>query len=260
MDYFADGYYGQDDSSQGVMFPPAFVYDDRRSCSKLYVFLKLLGFVFYSSTLSTCDKPDFYFLIIILMGLSTLNNIRYEYAHYKRYGTVFLSIVEFELWKKAQWPKSKVVFSGIELGIKIFFIINTFPPQFEFHNLCNYGESVFKIHLMALLIIYIFLSIFSCCIISTFWVHDYQYPHPRQPPALAAAANHVSISFIPLITVNNNQNEECCICLETDIIQPWSMLPCGHKFHGSCVSTWLQTHQTCPVCRLDITATANSVV
>ena len=25
--------------------------------------------------------------------------------------------------------------------------------------------------------------------------------------------------------------------LETDIIQPWSMLPCGHKFHGSCVST-----------------------
>ena len=96
MDYFADGYYGPDDSSQGVMFPPAFVYDDRRSCSKLYVFLKLLGFIFYSSTLTTCDKPDFYFLIIILMGLSTLNNIRYEYAHYKRYGTVFLSLVEFD--------------------------------------------------------------------------------------------------------------------------------------------------------------------
>jgi hypothetical protein len=147
MDYFGDVYFGQDDRA---LYPAAFVYDDRRSCSKLCIFLKLMGLLFYTSTLTTCGKPDLYFLIIIVKGLSALNGVRYEYAHYKRYGTVFLSLAEFELWKKEQWPKTKAFFSVAELAIKIVFFIKTFPPQFEFHNLCNYGESVFKIHIIAL--------------------------------------------------------------------------------------------------------------
>ncbi len=258
MDYFGDAYFRQDDSSNDRVLYPAFVYDDRRSCSKLYFFLKLLGLLFYSSTLTTCVKPDLYFLIIILMGLSTLNGLRYEYAHYKRYGTVFLSLAEFEMWKKEQWPKSKAFFSVAELAIKIVFFIKTFPPQFEFHNLCNYGESVFKIHILLLSIIYIICGIISCCIFSTFCWHDYYYLYPpRQQPPLPVQRH---TALIPIIAVINNQNEECCICLETGIIQPWSMLPCGHKFHGSCVSTWLQMHQTCPVCRLNVMTAENYVV
>ena len=254
MDYFGDVYFGQDDSNDRVLYP-AFVYDDRRSCSKIYVFLKLLGLLFYSSTLTACGKPDLYFLIITVMGLSTLNNLRYEYAHYKRYGTVFLSLAEFEMWKKEQWPKSKAFFSVAELAIKIVFFIKTFPPQFEFYNLCNYGESVFKIHILALSIIYIVFCIFSFCIFLTFCWHDYYLHPPRQQPPVQPHA-----SLIPIIAVINNHNEECCICLETEIIQPWSMLPCGHKFHGSCVSTWLHTHQTCPVCRLDVMTAINYVI
>lgn len=250
MDYFGDVYFGQDDSSNDRVLYPAFVYDDRRSFSKLYVFLKLLGLIFYSSTLTTCVKTDHYFLVIIIMGLSALNGLRYEYAHYKRYGTVFLSLAEFEMWKKEQWPKSKAFFSVAELSIKIFFFIKTFPPQLEFHNLCTYGESILKIHLMVISIFYVICGVILCCIFSTFCV-----PPPGQPPV-----HRVSVSLIPIIDVINNQNEECCICLETEMIQPWSMLPCGHKFHGSCVSTWLQMHQTCPVCRLNVMTAENYVV
>ena len=54
------------------------------------------------------------------------------------------------------------------------------------------------------------------------------------------------------LRILTNQNEECCICLDMANTQAWSILPCGHKFHYSCVSTWLLSHQTCPVCRFRV--------
>jgi len=243
MDYFIDFYdFGQDNLGRRVMHP-AFVYDDQRSCSKIYTIFKLMGLLFYSATLSTCNKSYLYYFIIILKLISTLNCLRYEHSHYRRYGTVFLSISEFERWKNEQLPKSKAFFSIAELAIKLVFFVNTFPPQFEFRNFCNAGESMLKIHFMSLSIIYIILGVFSCCILFSFSYNDMQ----RMSTASSIQLQHVSL--LPIITVTNNQNEECCICLETDTIQPWSMLPCGHKFHGSCVSTWLNAHHTCPVCR-----------
>jgi RNA polymerase subunit RPABC4/transcription elongation factor Spt4 len=50
--------------------------------------------------------------------------------------------------------------------------------------------------------------------------------------------------------VVNSQNDECCICMDTENTSEWLMLPCGHKFHRQCISTWLHTNQTCPICRL----------
>ena len=47
---------------------------------------------------------------------------------------------------------------------------------------------------------------------------------------------------------------ECAICLcefekECDI----SELPCGHIFHPECISSWINKHPTCPICRKDTT-------
>lgn len=41
----------------------------------------------------------------------------------------------------------------------------------------------------------------------------------------------------------------CVVCY--DIIQPDSdvHLSCGHHFHGQCISDWLWTKQSCPMCR-----------
>ena len=54
------------------------------------------------------------------------------------------------------------------------------------------------------------------------------------------------------LRILTNQNEEYCICLDMDNTGEWSILQCGHKFHGTCVSTWLRSHQTYPVCRFRV--------
>lgn len=182
------------------------------------------------------------------MFLSTMNSIRYEYKHYKRYRTIFLSIDEFEIWKNKLLPKSRVIFSTIELAIKLWFFIKIFPPQFEFRNLCNIGDSIFKIHILLLFLVYVIVGMFSIFILFSIYCHDI-FNHQQHTSTIGQRKN-VSLP-IPILIIDN-QNEECSICLDTENIQTWTILPCAHKFHGSCVSTWLLTHQTCPICRFNI--------
>jgi len=51
-----------------------------------------------------------------------------------------------------------------------------------------------------------------------------------------------------------NDTEQCPVCLETfeegmTVVET----PCNHKFHNNCISRWLQSHSTCPVCRASLT-------
>ncbi|BAT99899.1 hypothetical protein VIGAN_10144100 [Vigna angularis var. angularis] len=42
----------------------------------------------------------------------------------------------------------------------------------------------------------------------------------------------------------------CCICLdEFDLNAECYTLPCQHFFHQKCITRWLHTSQTCPMCR-----------
>lgn len=214
-----------------------FIYNNRRICGKLYVFFKFIGLIFYSTSLLTCYKPDFYIGMVFTMFLSTMNRARYEYAHIKRYGTTFSSLNEYRIWKKELFPKSRVIFSTIELSIKIAYFIRTFPPIFNYRNLCEIGESIFKIHILFLFALYIIFGIFSIFIL---WIIFFNPISSRQLEP---------VSLLIPITLNNNQTEECCICLDTDNNLAWSILPCGHKFHWQCVSIWINSNQTCPVCR-----------
>jgi hypothetical protein len=225
MDHAFDSYFWNNDSNE-------FIYDNKRIFAKLYVFFKFIGVIFYTISLQTCYKPDFFIGMIIAMFLSTINSARYEYAHFKRYGTIFSSVNEFEEWKKGLYPKSRILFSMVEISIKIVYFIDIFPPICEFRNLCEIGESVFKIHILAILMIYIIAFVSSICFLCSY----------RQQT--------ISLS-IPILVVNS-QNEECCICMDIDNNIEWSMLPCDHKFHRKCISQWLRSNQTCPICRIRI--------
>ena len=237
-----------DSSGRGVL--SEFIYDDYRICKKLDVFFKFIGLIFYTTSLTMCYKPYFYIIMIFAMFLSIINNIRYEYAHFKRYGTIFSSINEYDIWKKKQYPRSRVFFSTIELVIKIVFFAKTFPPQFEFMNLCEIGKSIFNIHIFILFTVYAITFVISMYILSSIYLYDYCHSISVIQRNTVPCSSSGSVTFpIPILTIDN-QNEECCICLDVDNIQIWSILPCGHKFHGSCISTWLLTNQTCPVCRL----------
>jgi len=227
-----------------------FVYDERRIFSKLYVFLKSIGLAFYTLTLTTCDKPTVFLIMNTVTFLSILNSARYEYKHYRRYGTTFSSIGEFEIWKHQLLPKTRIIFAGTELGLKIWYIINIFPPQFDFESSCNLGKSILNMHIAGLFMIYVVVGVFSLYLSCTACCYDvnHYHPHtynvrPREP---------VSSPLPVLNDVVLNINQECCICMDTDNIQPWVGLPCGHMFHTSCVSRWITTHHTCPVCRFDM--------
>ena len=52
------------------------------------------------------------------------------------------------------------------------------------------------------------------------------------------------------INIEENNSEVCSICIES--LEPRQMsltLPCYHKFHTSCILTWLKTDLSCPMCR-----------
>jgi hypothetical protein len=244
MDHAID-YYFWDYYSNEVIEYPGFIYNNKRIFAKLYVFFKSSGIIFYISTLSACSSQVFYISMILVMFLSTINSARYEYAHFKRYGTIFSSVNEYKEWKKNQYPKLRIFFSSIELAIKIFFFIRTFPPQFEFRKLCEIGESIFNIHILGILMIYSIAIFFSICILCS----CYTYENLNNQRNIQQQRQIIS-SPIPIL-VDNNQNEECCICMDNDNNSEWSMLPCAHIFHRQCISRWLLTNQTCPVCRLD---------
>ena len=245
MDYGIDLVLMNDDVSRRVAFSE-FMYDDRRICSKLYVFLKLIGVVFYTTSLTRCDNPEFFMIMIGIMFLATINSIRYEMVHLKRYGTIFSSINEYNSWKNEQWPKSRLLFSIIELAIKIGFFVKTFPPIFGFKDLCEIGQSIFKIHILILFISYFMIGILGICILPSFYCFD---SSAQELYRTTYRISQIVSSPIPIL-ITNNQNEECCICLDIDSTESWSILPCGHKFHGVCISNWINTHKTCPICRL----------
>uniref|UniRef100_A0A0E0JJT9 RING-type domain-containing protein n=1 Tax=Oryza punctata TaxID=4537 RepID=A0A0E0JJT9_ORYPU len=45
----------------------------------------------------------------------------------------------------------------------------------------------------------------------------------------------------------------CGICLDDLVDLTAVKLPCGHAFHGQCITNWLFEGKTCPMCRRDLT-------
>ena len=47
---------------------------------------------------------------------------------------------------------------------------------------------------------------------------------------------------------HRDDRPECSICL-SPVAHRCNRLPCSHCFHGRCISRWLLTSRTCPMCR-----------
>lgn len=80
-----------------------------------------------------------------------------------------------------------------------------------------------------------------------------------QPPQTSAARNMFIINIFGNNSDNNNNKLEprdddpCAICLsgcKADMPEVWRVLPrCKHGFHVHCILKWLETNETCPICR-----------
>ena len=54
---------------------------------------------------------------------------------------------------------------------------------------------------------------------------------------------------------SGSTDDVCAVCYDNNN-QPGtklSVLPCGHRFHSSCVKTWLRRNNSCPHCRAPVT-------
>lgn len=73
--------------------------------------------------------------------------------------------------------------------------------------------------------------------------------HPTSKRALRQIPN-VTVTAEDLVDENNR---ECCICLdEIRLGARVSRLPCGHIFHGPCITDWLEKHNSCCICRYEL--------
>lgn len=50
--------------------------------------------------------------------------------------------------------------------------------------------------------------------------------------------------------MEEESDHDCSICMQViDDATTSHALPCGHRFHGTCLAPWLWTHRSCPNCR-----------
>jgi E3 ubiquitin-protein ligase RNF115/126 len=60
-------------------------------------------------------------------------------------------------------------------------------------------------------------------------------------------------SVMATLRIASDPVNECSICQEgfhagEEVLK----LPCRHLYHAECVTSWLQQHNTCPLCRLQL--------
>lgn len=69
------------------------------------------------------------------------------------------------------------------------------------------------------------------------------------------AADPSAVRQLARITISeaHMSSSSCPICLEAfKLDEKARQLPCHHMFHDSCIIPWLDTRNTCPVCRFEL--------
>eukprot|EP01047_Picozoa_sp_COSAG01_P028334 COSAG01_NODE_1900_length_8964_cov_121.219177_4_plen_327_part_00 len=74
---------------------------------------------------------------------------------------------------------------------------------------------------------------------------------PRTHPASQAAIR--ALKSGTCTEASGTPSDPCPVCQEAFAIgDEWLRMPCGHFYHGDCLSPWLKEHNTCPTCRQEI--------
>lgn len=69
--------------------------------------------------------------------------------------------------------------------------------------------------------------------------------------AASAAVPSAPPQGVPPTVVEDDDEPMCTVCLgEYEEGEAIMQLPCHHQFHDNCISKWMLTHNTCPICRI----------
>ncbi|KAG2423831.1 hypothetical protein HXX76_014991 [Chlamydomonas incerta] len=78
---------------------------------------------------------------------------------------------------------------------------------------------------------------------------------PPPPGAMAVGSSSTAASSAAAAAAKASEDDEpqCTVCLcEYEEGERITQLPCKHDFHTNCINKWLQTHYTCPICRVSL--------
>ncbi|XP_072038873.1 E3 ubiquitin-protein ligase RNF115-like [Amphiura filiformis] len=74
-----------------------------------------------------------------------------------------------------------------------------------------------------------------------------------QGPPPATKEDLDKLKEVVISNTHTDDNLECPVCKEEyacgDLVK---QMPCSHLFHPDCIVTWLEMHNTCPVCRKSV--------
>lgn len=81
-------------------------------------------------------------------------------------------------------------------------------------------------------------------------------------PSLVQSFPTFMYSTVKEIRQDTNDSLDCAVCLSEFEDESILMLltVCDHVFHKECVDLWLESHKTCPVCRIDLDSPSETLV
>ena len=85
------------------------------------------------------------------------------------------------------------------------------------------------------------------------WIMEHESDHDGAPPATQKAIDQLEkVKITPKLSEESEKNP-CPICQEKYQIEDQVVKPsCHHMFHKKCLETWLNIHNTCPICRKEV--------
>ena len=65
--------------------------------------------------------------------------------------------------------------------------------------------------------------------------------------------NELPETTIEDVSKLDQEKKDCVICLENFKNKDKAIiLPCIHLFHNDCIKSWLKKHNSCPICKFEI--------
>ncbi|KAK7281796.1 hypothetical protein RIF29_10076 [Crotalaria pallida] len=81
---------------------------------------------------------------------------------------------------------------------------------------------------------------------------EHENPFMGKPPASASLVQSLPSLVVTEEDVDKN-NALCAVCKDDfSVGEQVKQLPCLHRYHGDCITPWLQIRNTCPVCRYEM--------